>query len=377
MLNKHENIQAAFFATVIAFIFIVSSVVYSHIIICDHIQTLAPEFYDSKLHGSAAIKQAFHNKKTLVMLGSSELLFDVPYRGVEFFNNSPTGFNLFPIGKAGTTSLSLIQKLGSCYNDIESKKLVISLSPGFFLQKEIDKNYIIGNSSTLQIKKFLLSNCDNKLKIRFIQRLKQYPEIYTEDWCLKSLISCVEGNYWYKPIIGFYYINLCFVLAQDYIETAHQILHTHIAEVKFTKTQIVWSELLSAATKTSLRSSKAVTTNTKQRNNKEFVQSVQHAIEWDDFDLLLDILRSLKIKPLIISMPIHRDILSAQGVTIEAQATYKKKLKKLATDNSYNIVYLEQYENDPTFFIDDFDHLSSKGWVIYNQLINTYFHTRL
>jgi poly-D-alanine transfer protein DltD len=105
------------------------------------LHTAAPEFCDAKLHGVALIREALSRPDTLVFFGSSELIPDVPMKGVDFFSDSPTGFTMFPVGKAGTTALSVLQKLGGAAEELEGKKLVLSLSPSFFQTDEVDAKY--------------------------------------------------------------------------------------------------------------------------------------------------------------------------------------------------------------------------------------------
>jgi len=96
------------------------------------LHSAAPDFCDAKLHGVALIREALSRPDTLVLFGSSELIPNVPFKGVDFFAESPTGFSIFPVGKAGTSALSVLQKLGSAGTELAGKKVVISLSPSFF-----------------------------------------------------------------------------------------------------------------------------------------------------------------------------------------------------------------------------------------------------
>ena len=91
------------------------------------LHSAAPEFCHAKLHGVALIREAFTRPDTLVMFGSSELIPDVPMKGVDFFSDLPTGFSVFPVGKAGTTALSVLQKLGGAGEVLTGKKVVLSL----------------------------------------------------------------------------------------------------------------------------------------------------------------------------------------------------------------------------------------------------------
>ena len=46
-------------------------------------------------------------------------------------------------------------------------------------------------------------------------------------------------------------------------------------------------------------------------------------------------------------------------------------------ENVPDLVYFKDHESDPVFFVDQFDHIGSKGWWYYNKAIDDFFHDRL
>jgi DltD protein len=72
----------------------------------------APKDFFIKNQGLAFERAAARRPDILLLYGSSELIDPIPNRASDFFSNAPTGFQVCPVGKAGTTSLIILQKLG-------------------------------------------------------------------------------------------------------------------------------------------------------------------------------------------------------------------------------------------------------------------------
>lgn len=111
--------------------------------------------------------------------------------------------------------------------------------------------------------------------------------------------------------------------------------------------------------------------------DNQFVAKMRKAQEWSDFELVLRLLKEAGAKPLVISMPLHADILEAQGVSEVARMEYGTRLQSLTKQYNAPLVYLNDHESDPVFFVDQHDHIGSKGWWYYNRLIDDFYHDRL
>ena len=113
MNANRTHLQAASFAALIT-----GAVVAVLLAICQraehrYIYAFAPELSDVKLQGVALQQAAFQQPDLLVLYGSSELVKEVPNRATDFFSQFPTGFRVFPVGKAGTISLANLLKLAA------------------------------------------------------------------------------------------------------------------------------------------------------------------------------------------------------------------------------------------------------------------------
>src|SRR5256886_17415637 len=94
----------------------------------------APELLPLKKQGLAFPRAAANARTVLPLYGSSELVIPpVPERASIFFRTAPTGFQVSPVGAGGASSLSMLQKIGALGSDLRTKKLAISISPGWCL----------------------------------------------------------------------------------------------------------------------------------------------------------------------------------------------------------------------------------------------------
>src|SRR5436309_14507519 len=66
---------------------------------------IAPRDFFIKNQGLAFERAPARTPDTFPLYGSSELIDPIPNRASDFFSSAPTGFQVCPVGKAGTTSL--------------------------------------------------------------------------------------------------------------------------------------------------------------------------------------------------------------------------------------------------------------------------------
>src|SRR6266480_1503490 len=90
---------------------------------------IAPKDFFIKNQGLAFERAAARRADILLLYGSSELVDPIPNRASDFFSRKPTGFEVCPVGKAGTTSLIVLQKLGALGSVLHGRKIAISVSP--------------------------------------------------------------------------------------------------------------------------------------------------------------------------------------------------------------------------------------------------------
>lgn len=363
------------------------------------LHTAAPEFCDAKLHGVALIREALSRPDTLVFFGSSELIPDVPMKGVDFFSDSPTGFSMFPVGKAGTTALSVLQKLGGAAEQLEGKKLVLSLSPSFFQTDEVDAKYFEGNSSKLQIKEFFWSDrFSAELKRDVALAILKYPKVIEGDWTLNFTMRRWAGGasvdrFLLAIIQPYATLDRMVGRLQDHIEAGLALkgmvdnddtANDGAGQFRPKRGKVLkWDDLFLSAE----QQSKALAAKSRKRPikvvrakgtwDRQFAVKMRKAQEWKDFELVLRLLQEAGAKPLVMSMPLHADILEAQGVSETGRLAYGERLQEMVRRYGVPLVYFKDHESDPVFFVDQNDHIGSKGWWYYNKVLDDFYHDKL
>lgn len=351
-----------------------------------YVHSFVRDFEDFKLQGVALQKAAFMQPDLLVLYGSSELVSTVPGQVNEFFEKYPTGFRAFPVGKPGTTSLAVMQKVASLGRYIQGRKVAFSLSPGFFLLEKVNQDYYEGNFSGLQAMELTYSShLSPALKRDAARRMLEYPDTTEGNWALSYGLRRLAGDSWLDRALHALVWPLgklenAVGRAQDHIEAGLHILN--VSEANDPKPEHVhrlnWSEILK---KTDMKVKAApppvtprLAKKPKGSRDKEFLRILKEADEWDDFELLLRTLTEMRADVLLISMPLHGPDLETTGVSAEARKEYGVELNRLSTKYGVQLVYFSQYENDPKFFSDNLDHPGERGWMLFNKVLDDFYH---
>ena len=105
----------------------------------------------------------------------------------------------------------------------------------------------------------------------------------------------------------------------------------------------------------------------------EFDAKVIRSKEFDDLQLLLDVLKELHVDALFVSQPfngIYRDL---GGVSPGARRVYYDKLADILARSGFPLLDFSDHEED-RFFFNDAGHPSAKAWIYYNQGIDRFYH---
>ena len=76
-------------------------------------------------------------------------------------------------------------------------------------------------------------------------------------------------------------------------------------------------------------------------------------------------------------MPIGGDFYDHAGVSRAAREAYYTKLRALVQRYHFAVAEFEEHDEDPAFLIRHQSHLTSKGWIYYNRVLDDFFHGRL
>ncbi|MEO6786436.1 MAG: D-alanyl-lipoteichoic acid biosynthesis protein DltD [Chthoniobacteraceae bacterium] len=351
-----------------------------------YIHNFADEFGDLKLQGVALQKTAFTQPDLLVLYGSSELVSSVPTKASEFFQKYEAGFRVFPVGKPGTSSLAIMEKIASLGRYIQGRKVAFTISPSYFFSEKLNQDYYEGNFSGLQAMELAFStHLTPDLKRDAARRMIEYPDTMEGNWTLEFGLRRLAGDTFldhalYAAIWPLGKLANAVGRAQDHIEAG-----LHIAESMEEKNPkphripgLNWKEIL-RKTSVKVKATRPpiaprLTKRPKGSRDAAFLKILKVADEWEDFGLLLRTLKEMHADALLISMPLHGPDLETTGVSADARKAYGVDLKKLARKYGVQLVYFSQYENDPTFFADNMDHPGERGWMLFNKVLDDFFH---
>ena len=361
-----------------------------------NIHALAPEFSDEKLQGMALQRHAFAQPDLLVLYGSSELVKEMPNNASQFFQDYPTGFRVFPVGKPGTTSLAVLQKIASVGPSVRGHKVAYSISPGWFFTETFDPKYYEGNFSALQAGELAFSaRLSRGLKRDIARRMLEYPKTLENDTLLRWAIERLAGDGWsdralFTLALPLGKLQTAVGRAQDHLETALHILEDDArlhSPARPGKRVVHWADLFKRAAqyasapaiqaKRNEVSRKRLPRAARALRDKAFLQTIAKAEEWTDIELLLRTFQELGVQPLLLTMPVEDIRLEVYGLGPDARNAYVQRLDALAESYRFPLADFREHHADPAFLADFLDHLSGKGWLYYNKALDDFFHGRL
>ena len=337
------------------------------------VHLIAPQDFFIKNQGLAFERAAARRPDILLLYGSSELIDPIPNRASDFFASAPTGFQVCPVGKAGATSLIILQKLGALGSELRGRKIAISLSASSFLTPALRPDFYAGNFSSMAASNILFGNAiDFNLKAAIAKRMLQFPDTLAEDGLVELAARCFASGRPSDRIILMALWPLgklenATLDLQDHFEALVYILaggrripdwlrpaHSHRLHARSSKDQ-------------NRESFDAI----RPARDAAFRSRVATASEWTDLELLFRTLAELKADPLILSMPF--DAYAATGVSRSAREVYYERMRELAQRYHFPLVEFEQHDADPGFLIAHREHPTPRGWMAYNRALDDFF----
>ena len=350
----------------------------------------ASKRFQLKDQGMVFQRTAAHARRVLPLYGSSELVIGVPDRASKFFQNAPTGFQVSPVGTAGTTSLIILQKIAALGSDLRGRRLAISLSPVWFLMPATRADWYEGNFSLLAASELTFGSAvDFKLKRDIASRMLQFPGTVEKRPLLKFALSRLSSGSWYDRLI------FCAILPFGKIYTAGWELQDHFASVahilyvpnaaqarrrqrRDRPISIAKSSEASIWARVKLENAPAkVESTTRGRFDSVFLRRMNAAPEWADLELLLRALAEVHARPLLLSMPMDGRFYDRQGYSRLARERYYEKMRALAQRYDFTLIEFEDHDEDPTFLDAQHTHLTQEGWLFYDRALDDFFHGRV
>ncbi|MGA7275903.1 MAG: D-alanyl-lipoteichoic acid biosynthesis protein DltD [Candidatus Udaeobacter sp.] len=339
------------------------------------VHRIAPRDFFIKNQGLAFERAAARRPDILLLYGSSELIDPIPNRASDFFSSAPTGFQVCPVGKAGTTSLTILQKLGALGSELRGKKVAISLSASSFLTPVVRPDFYAGNFSLPAANGLVFGDSiDLNLKAAIAKRMLEFPGTLAEDGLLELAVRCLASG---RPVDRFILMG---IWPLGKLQNVMLDLQDHFEALVYIfgggKPVPDWLRLHSHKVH-SRKSSDGEDQQTKSfdatwpARDAAFRARITAASEWADLELLFRTLAELQAEPLILSMPI--DAYAARGLSPSTREVYYERMRELAQRYHFPVIEFEQHDADPAFLIAHREHPTPRGWMVYNRALDDFF----
>lgn len=355
---------------------------------------IGDELLVEKNQGLILQQQSLSKKDNFLIYGSSELsTLDIPTHPSHMFNDKADGFQINLIGRGHSQSIIHAINLGALSKELQNKKVAIIISPQWFTEKGLEKEYFPMNFSELQFYTLMLdSKVDSSIKLKLAERVREltfgnetskmaykYAKLYSD----KNFAAEAELTI-LKP---YYQIKKYMLSAKDKKDSLKAVNSSNKQNTNAQLKSFNWDKELKTAEDIGV--SKA--------NNNEFLiensyynkyikdnlqkdkgaykgQSYLNSPEYEDLEILLKICKDQNIKPIFISVPVHGKWYDYSEFPKEDRAGYYKKVTELITSYGFPIADLSGYEYEQ-YFLKDIMHLGWKGWVYVDQAIDKYYHS--
>ena len=360
-----------------------------------YLRPLLADPFENKDQGLVLQREAFQRPDVLPLYGSSELRNAMGQRPDHAFYHEPSGFQVCPVGGAGNTTLMNAQKIAALGKAVEGRKVAFILSTTWFRRTRIPSPQLAGNFSALQAITFLRNaDIEPALRDRFINRLLDQPDGLKEQPMVLAYLRTLNQPGWMtgmeRNLRG---LGLGLYAAQLHLEDHENMLGEVFNEPGMLKQRswaprpgpIDWNALIAEKEK----ESRATTESKKAAGlmrasplvdggveDEQFCREVESSREWEDFALLLDTLKSLRAKPLMISVPFAGWFMDLHGISQSARQFYYRKFEDVCAKAGVPCATFSEHEQDPDFLEGVGTHLEVKGWLYVNRLLEDFYLDR-
>ncbi|WP_242217071.1 D-alanyl-lipoteichoic acid biosynthesis protein DltD [Bacillus cereus group sp. BfR-BA-01380] len=339
--------------------------------------------------GIALQQKMLEDQKYLPMYGSSEFSRLDVYHPSNYFKVKEQEFTPFLIGRGGTQSLTHVLSLASSMDQLENRKIVFVLSPQWFVKEGLDEVHFAPNFSSQQAYHLIFNNdLKPEMKKQIAERLLGF-EIVRKDTLLKTSLEGIvyddtEHNLKAAAAKPFAYVYRNILDRKDLV--------TSIFDMKPRKTHLdpdlkplAWEEIRKRAEITGESESKTnpfgiedpyynkgIKDKLARLKGYRANESFNESPEYDDLQLVLDILKQTHAKPLFISVPVNGPWYDYAGFPKERRDVYYKKINEQIAKAGFPVADFSSHEYDK-YFLKDTMHLGWKGWVYVDETLQQFY----
>ena len=405
LLKKAPHLTAVVVALGLTTLGLVLATFYVRILTRHGIHRFANAQTDSKVLGVTIIREAFRHSDILTDFGSSEMIRGRgrPFYGPAFFANAPSGFVLFPVADLGATPLAQLLRVAAAGPEIRGKKLVISFTPQVFIGKGHDRfdEMYRGNFSPLQATELCFStDLSPALSRDLSAQLLKHGLTLKHEILLRAALNARASDTWYGKAIYFALYPLGLIqesfyrIADDFLvwrsfsdltekervsKTTHEPLNwTVVADSadRYTREHAA-SNQWGIEDKIFARHGRYFLKQKGSKDSTEWLANLQEGYGWPELDLLMRLLKERGARALVITTPKHGLFDEFAGLSAPVRSKYYIKFRAAVAPYGFPVETFEQYDTVKYFLNDPDSHLSPKGWIRYDELVDAFYHDSL
>lgn len=340
----------------------------------------------------AVLDEQYHG---IIVFGSSELGNYMNGKAFpqKLYQNGNSDFNMILTGRGYMQSLHHAISAGALAESIQSRKVVLILSPQWFTVNGVESNaYVSRFSEQMYIRMMQNDNISKETKRAVTDRLDM---LLAEDRIQRQRLLK------YNDKSPSNYLNI--------IERAGQKLYFSFMEKKRLNDAVkmirgmeseknVECMEASAVNFENLRKeavlyAKRITTNNRfgiydeyfdtwirngLENSKNSAQGAGYTVsqEYDDFRLFLDICGQTGLKPLVISIPVNGRWYDYTGFSKEGREQYYQNIRDICAAYDVELADFSDKEYE-LYFLKDTMHLGAKGWAYVDEAVYRFYQKDL
>jgi D-alanine transfer protein len=331
---------------------------------------------------------------SMMLFGSSDLgTLDVPTHPSNFFKGKSGGFKTYVIGRGFSQSIIHAINFGGLGECIKDKKIGFFISPPWFQKDMLTPDKFIMNFSELQFYSLMFnSKIDKDIKTKIADRVYYYVKNnenlrHIRDFCYIYIMD----NFMAKPI---YYIMLPYHKIKFNLLSIKDKMNTESVFKKFEgkpkyevvkQTEFDWDK----EKKLAIEYGRLHSSNNKYAIDNKYYdtylrdklpkykghyknQSYLGSQEFEDFELLLKLCKSIGIKPLFINVPIKGKWFDYGEFSKADREEYYKRINEMVLRYGFDLADYSGHEYDD-YFLKDIFHIGWEGWVCIDEALYKYY----
>lgn len=328
-------------------------------------------------------------KNSMPLYGSSELNRFDPFHPYNYIRATDAPYSSFMIGRGGMQSITHFLSFAAQEKNLKDKKIVFIISPQWFTEDGMNEFLFSPNYSMLHTYDLAFNkDIDPALRNRAMERLLQFDTV-KRDRLLQTMYEYQISNGEKKPVVGRLammagYVQKALLEKKDLYYSLfpskepklksndkliinqtfeQQLQHAEAyGEKRVSNELMIENNFYKRLENANLAKLKGF------RKNEDYTNSP----EYQDFQLVIDVLKDAGAKPLFVSIPVNGYWYDYGDYPQERRQQYYNKMEQLLTVADVPYVDFTDHEYDP-YFIMDTIHIGWKGWVYVDRELDQFW----